>query len=147
VSTIRTVRSERAVPPSKKITAIVEESDEAAAAMLERHAPYIRQLAGLATLEFRQGVTPGPDTVKRVLEHAHVYVPLAGVVDLAGEIAKLQKELAGVEREAESLAAKLANARFVENAPAAVVDDARARAAQIAERRQKLQATLAELGS
>ena len=146
VSTIRTVRSERGVPPSRKITAIVEESDPASAAMLERQAPYIKQLAGLETLDFRGDVAPGPDTVKRVLEHAHVYLPLAGIVDRAGEIAKLRKELAGVDKEAGSLAAKLGNGRFVENAPAAVVEEARARAAQLAERRQKLQATLAELG-
>jgi valyl-tRNA synthetase len=114
--------------------------------MLAHHAPYIRQLAGLETLEFRGDVVPGPETVKRVLEHAHLYVPLAGIVDRAEEIAKLQKELAGVDRETAGLAAKLANARFVENAPAAVVEEARARAAQLAERRQKLQATLAELG-
>jgi valyl-tRNA synthetase len=147
VSTIRTVRSERGVPPSRKITALVEESDPAMGAMLERQAAYIRQLAGLETLEFRADAAPGPDTVKRVLEHAHVYIPLAGVVDRAGEIAKLQKELAGVDKEASSLAAKLANEGFVSNAPAAVVDEARARAAQLAERRQKLQATLAELGA
>jgi valyl-tRNA synthetase len=84
--------------------------------------------------------------VKRVLEHAHVYIPLAGIVDRAGEIAKLQKELAGVEKEAAGLHTKLANERFVEHAPAAVVEEARARAAQLADRRQKLQATLAEIG-
>jgi len=147
VSTIRTVRSERGVPPSRKITAIIEENDAASAAMLEGRSAHIKQLAGLGTLEFRGDVAPGPDTVKRVLEHAHVYIPLAGVVDRAGEIAKLQKELAGVDREASSLAAKLDNGRFVENAPAAVVEEARARGVQLAERRQKLQATLAELGA
>jgi valyl-tRNA synthetase len=147
VSAIRTVRSERGVPPSRKITAIIDEGDPAAAAMLERQAAYIRQLAGLASIEFRSAAAPGPDTVKRVLEHAHVYVPLAGIVDRGGEIAKLQKELAGVEKEATSLASKLGNERFVGNAPAPVVDEARARAAQLAERRQKLLASLAELGA
>jgi valyl-tRNA synthetase len=49
--------------------------------------------------------------------------------------------------EAVGLAAKLANERFVGNAPAAVVEEARARAAQLAERRLKLLASLAELGA
>jgi valyl-tRNA synthetase len=147
VSTIRTVRSERGVPPSRKITAIIEESDPAAEAMLQHQAAYIRQLAGLASIEFRSDVAPGPETVKRVLEHAHVYIPLAGIMDRAGEIAKLQKELAGVDKEATGLAAKLGNERFVANAPAAVVDEARARTAQLTERRQKLLASLAELGA
>jgi valyl-tRNA synthetase len=146
VSTIRTVRSERGVPPSRKITAIVHETDPRSAEMLAAHGAYIRQLAGLKALEFRGDVAPGPDTVKRVLEHAHVFVPLAGIVDRAHEVEKLQKELAGIEKEAAGLADKLGNARFVEHAPPAVVEDSRARAAQLAERREKLLATLKELG-
>jgi valyl-tRNA synthetase len=147
VSTIRTVRSERGVPPSRRITAIIDESVPAAAAMLQQQAAYVRQLAGLESIAFRSEVEPGPDTVKRVLEHAHVYIPLAGIVDRAGEIAKLQKELAGVDKEATGLVAKLGNERFVANAPAPVVDEARARSAQLAERRQKLLTSLSELGA
>ncbi|HNV02752.1 MAG TPA: valine--tRNA ligase [Vicinamibacterales bacterium] len=147
VSAIRTVRSERAVPPSRKIRAVVDEADPASAAVLRDCAAYIRQLAGLEALEFRAEEAAGPDTVKRVLEHAHVYVLLAGVVDRAGEIEKVRKELAGVDREAASLVQKLANEKFVAHAPAAVVAEARARAAQLAERRQKLQAALGEMAS
>jgi valyl-tRNA synthetase len=146
VSTIRTVRSERSIPPSRKITVIVDEADADAGAMLAQYAAYLKQLAGLETLEFRRDAAPPADTVTRVLEHAHIYVPLAGIVDRKDEIEKLQKELAGIDREGAGLAQKLGNAGFVERAPAAVVDEARARAAQLAERRQKLQTMLMELG-
>jgi valyl-tRNA synthetase len=145
VSTIRTVRSERRVPPSRKIAATIDERDARARSVLEQYAPYIRQLAGLETLEFRSDVAASPETVKRVLEHAHIFVPLAGIVDRAGEIEKLEKELAGIAKEAGSLAQKLGNPGFVERAPAAVVDEARARAAQLVERRQRLESMLAEL--
>jgi valyl-tRNA synthetase len=147
VSTIRTVRSERVVPPSRKITAIVDETDAHARALLDAYSPYIRQLAGLETLEFRSDVAASPDTVTRVLAHAHVFVPLAGIVDRGGEIDKVRKELAGLEKEAASLAQKLGNAGFVDRAPAAVVEEARARAAQLAERRLKLDVQLADLGA
>jgi valyl-tRNA synthetase len=147
VTTIRTVRSERGVPPARKITAVIDEADPASRAMLEAQAAYVRQLAGLEALEFRADVAPGPDTVKRVLGHAHVFVLLAGAVDHRAEADRLRKELAGLEREAESLDRKLANASFVERAPAAVVADARDRVTQLAERRRRLVAQLAELGS
>jgi valyl-tRNA synthetase len=146
VSTIRTVRSERSIPPSRKIAAIVDEAHAGAGAMLVQYAAYLKQLAGLETLEFKRHAAPAADTVKRVLEHAHIYVPLAGIGDRKDEIEKLQKELAGIDREGASLAQKLGTAGFVERAPAAVVDEARARAAQLAERRQKLQTMLTELG-
>jgi valyl-tRNA synthetase len=146
VSTIRTVRSERSIPPSRKITAVIDEADADAGAMLAQYAAYLKQLAGLDTLEFRRDVVPSADTVTRVLEHAHIYVPLAGVVDRKDEIEKLQRELAGIDKESTSLAQKLGNEGFVERAPAAVVDEARTRAAQLAERRQKLHTMLKELG-
>jgi valyl-tRNA synthetase len=146
VTTIRTVRAERTVPPSRKITAIIDETDGHARAMLEQYAPYVRQLAGLEVFEFRSDVVADVDTVKRVLEHAHVFVPLAGIVNHQAEIEKIQKEVAGLVREADSIAKKLGTASFVERAPAAVVEQAQARALQIAERRQKLHAQLAELG-
>jgi len=146
VTTIRTVRSERSVPPSRKITAIIDETDGHSRAMLEQCAPYLRQLAGLESLEFRTDVAPDVDTVTRVLEHAHVFVPLAGIVDHRAEIEKLQKELAGLAREAESIARKLGTANFVARAPASVVQQTQSRAVQITERRQKLEGQLAELG-
>jgi len=103
-------------------------------------------LAGLESLEFRTDVAPDVDTVKRVLEHAHVFVPLAGIVDHRAEIEKLQKELAGLAREAESITRKLGTASFVARAPASVVQQTQSRAVQITERRQKLEGQLAELG-
>ncbi|MEW5983589.1 MAG: valine--tRNA ligase [Acidobacteriota bacterium] len=145
VTTIRTVRSERGVAPSRRIAAVVDEADAAMRAMLERNAGYIRQLAGLNRLEFRSEVAPGPDTVKRVLEHAHVFVPLAGVVDHQAEIEKIQKEVAAVAKESSAIEQKLASQGFVERAPARVVDEARARLAQLGERRAKLEGTLADM--
>jgi valyl-tRNA synthetase len=145
ISTIRTVRSERSVPPSRKIAAVVDEHDPRARALLETYAPYVRQLAGLETLELRSDVAASPDTVKRVLDHTHVYVPLAGIADRSGEVEKLQKELAGLAREETSLQQKLGNAGFVARAPALVVEEARARAVQLTARRRKLEAQLSEV--
>jgi valyl-tRNA synthetase len=147
ITTIRTVRSERGVPPSKKITVVIDETDTAARASLEANAVFVQQLAGLEALEFRADVATGPDTVKRVLAHAHVFVLLAGAVDHQAEIEKLKKELAGLTKEADSLDRKLATPGFVDRAPAHVVDEARARVGQLAERRARLEQMLTELGA
>ncbi|MGE5360808.1 MAG: class I tRNA ligase family protein, partial [Bacteroidales bacterium] len=147
VTTIRTVRAERAVAPSRKITAVVDEHDERRRAMFETQSRYIALLAGLERVEFRHDVDFDPDTVKRVLAHAQVYVPLAGIVDRKGEIDKLQKELGGVTREIGSLEGKLANPNYVERAPAALVEQTRGRVLELQGRRDKLQATLKELGA
>jgi valyl-tRNA synthetase len=147
VTTIRTVRSERNVPPSRKIAAIIDEWDPARRAALARDAGHIRMLAGLERLEFRGQVEMDPDTVKRVLTHTQIYVPLAGIVDRRDEVERLQKELAGLVRDVDATERRLANASFVEKAPPNVVEDARGRLEQLKARRAKLEATLVELGA
>ncbi len=147
VTTIRTVRAERAVPRSRKITAIVDEHDARRRALLQEEARYISLLAGLDRLEFRSDVAMDADTVKRVLPHADIYVPLAGIVDRGAEVEKLQNELDGVTREMSALQGKLANTSFVERAPAALVEQTRKRVEDLTRRREKLEATLRELGA
>ena len=147
VTAIRTVRAERGVPPSRRIAAIVDEHDERQRRMLEANARYISLLAGLDRVEFRADVEMDPDTVKRVLAHALIYVPLAGIVDRQGEIEKLRKELEAARKEIASLETKLANANFVERAPAPLVQQTRDRVEQLKGRRATLEATLTELGA
>ena len=147
VTTIRTVRAERGVPPSRKIAAIVDEHDPVRGRALEQVGRYIALLAGLDKLELRGEVDLDPDTVKRVLTHADVYVPLAGIVDRQAEVEKLQKELGGVTKEIASLEGKLANGNFVERAPVALVQQTRERVEDLKRRHQKLEGTLKELGA
>jgi valyl-tRNA synthetase len=147
VTTIRTVRAERGVPPARKISAVIDETDGTARRMIEANASYLRQLAGLESLELRAEVSAGADTVKRVLAHAHVYVLLAGAVDREAEIEKLRKELANLVREADSLARKLATPGFVDRAPASLVEDTRARVAHLADRQVRLTDMLKDLGA
>ncbi len=147
VTTIRTVRAERGVPPARKISAVIDEADETARRMIEANAPYLRQLAGLESLELRADVSAGADTVKRVLAHAHVYVLLAGAVDREAEIEKLRKELANLVREADSLTRKLATPGFVDRAPASLVEDTRARVVHLADRQVRLTDMLKDLGA
>jgi valyl-tRNA synthetase len=145
VTAIRTVRAERGVPPSRKVTAIVDEHDQVRRRTLRDAERYIALLAGLETLEWRGDVDLDADTVKRVLTHADIYVPLAGIVDRQGEVDKLQKELAGVTKEIASLEGKLANGSFVERAPSSLVQQTRDRVEDLQRRRGKLEATLKEL--
>jgi valyl-tRNA synthetase len=67
-----------------------------------------------------------------------VYVPLAGLLDLDEERARLRKEIARVEADLAALRRKLDNPSFVARAPADVVEKDRARVAELEARRAKL---------
>jgi valyl-tRNA synthetase len=74
-----------------------------------------------------------------------VRVGLAGAVDLAAESARIDKEVAKLEQDLATLEKKLANPSFVQRAPAEVVEKDRARAAELREKRGKLEAHRAML--
>ena len=58
---------------------------------------------------------------------ADIYLPLAGLIDLDKEIARIEKEIANTENELKRLAGKLNNESFVAKAPAEVVEKERAK--------------------
>ncbi len=147
VTTIRTARSERGVPPSRRIQAFVTGAEASQRASLERMASYITYLARLDSIEFRSDVARGPDTVTRVVRNLHVSLPLEGVVDRKAERARLEKELAKLDTQLASVEGKLANAKFRERADPEIVSATQTQAVTLAEQRERLQRILQELGS
>ena len=84
-------------------------------------------------------------TAVSVAEGVTVLVPLDGIVDLEKERDRLSSELARVERDLGLIEKKLGNGDFVARAPAEVVATERARQTELAEKRTKLTAALAQL--
>jgi valyl-tRNA synthetase len=78
-------------------------------------------------------------------EGVEAYLPLAGLVDLEQEIARLQKALAEADREIQRAQGKLSNESFLTKAPPHVVQQQRDRLAEQQERRARLEARLQAL--
>ncbi len=144
VSAIRNIRGEMNVPPSRRVEAFIRGSRaEAAAARSE----VISALAGLGRLEvLAPGAERPAQSAAAVVPGVEIYVPLAGVVDLAAEERRLRKEIARLEADRDRLARKLANPSFVEKAPPEIVEKERTKAAQIDEKLSKLRESLAVVG-
>ncbi|MBU1879356.1 MAG: hypothetical protein KJ734_10440, partial [Chloroflexi bacterium] len=83
--------------------------------------------------------------VALVVRGVECYLPLAGLVDLDAERARLRKELDDMAAQIARLEALLANPGFTGKAPAAVVDKERTKLADLQERQALLQARLDEL--
>ena len=75
-------------------------------------------------------------------EGVEIYLPLAGLVDLEQEVARLRKAMAGTEEEIQRARGMLANEGFVSKAPEHVVQQQRDRLAEQQERRERLEARL-----
>ena len=146
VTTIRTVRSEWGVPPSRSVTALVEGAAAEVRELLALHGGHVRHLAGLSSLEFADAVARSPDTVRRVVRDFQLHIPLAGIVDREQETARVRRSLAKLSQQREALLARLAKPAFVARADPEVVRDAREQEQVLAQRQAKLEQILQELG-
>ncbi|MEQ9105050.1 MAG: valine--tRNA ligase [Rhodothermales bacterium] len=144
VSGIRNIRAQYNVPPSQEIPAVL--SVEAGMVdAIQDHAAYFQRLARIGTLEVGTDVERPKASASAVVGRNQAYVPLAGMIDLAVERERLQKEIDqktsfmnGVER-------KLSNEQFVSKAPADVVARERTKAEDARAEIVRLQASLSEL--
>jgi valyl-tRNA synthetase len=146
ITAIRGARSELGVPPSAKLTLRVRDAGEITRARFERHREAIIRLTRLADIE-PTGEAPPRGSVQILIDEATMVVPLAGVVDLEQERARLGRELAKTASELKRFEQKLANPSFLDRAPAEVVEEQRQRRDEADQIRQKLEAALARIAS
>jgi valyl-tRNA synthetase len=138
VDAVRTIRGESNLSPAARFRAVVHSDRPEALDALRRASGYVLPLAGLASLDVLPPGPQPPQSATWVGEGLQVFVPLAGLLDLGEERARLQKELARLQTDVAGLRRKLDNPSFVERAPAEVVLKDRARVAELEQRSSKL---------
>ena len=147
VSTVRNLRQSFNIPPGTVVPAVVScEPGRGIAAALETYREPLRRMARIDELTIAEGAPKPPGSAAAGLAGIEVYVPLAGIVDVEKERARLAKELDKVSRECDKVAARLADERFVGKAPPEVVAQERLRHADMADRRARISRILEDLG-
>jgi valyl-tRNA synthetase len=141
---IREVRNRYTIDPATKLSVSIRCRPEVAADF-RALTPFITQLAGVGTF------TCGPDSTKpkqassTVTPDFEAYVSLAGLIDVAKEAERLEKQLGEKRKFLAATQAKLANAGFVERAPAEVVQQQRDLVTDLESQIRTIEANLDEL--
>jgi len=146
ITAVRRFRAEHRVPPSRRPRLTLVPAGTEQGNLFRAEADSMRRLARLDTVEVGPAPSGAGPTAKLLAAGAELYLPLEGLLDLDEERARLRRELETLDSERARAVGKLGNPAFVERAPAAVVDKARARLAEVDEARAKVEAQLAELG-
>ncbi|WP_113913159.1 valine--tRNA ligase [Roseovarius dicentrarchi] len=150
ISLIESVRSARAqmhVPAGLHVPMLVTSLDSAGQAAWDRNEVMIKRLARIDSLEHVAAFPKGCVTV--AAEGGVFGLPLADIIDVEAEKARLDKTLTKLEKEIGGLKGRVNNAKFVASAPEEVVEEARANLAAREEEAATLRAAharLAELG-
>ena len=139
VRSIRNIRAEMNVVPSKKAHVFVVSADEFTRERFERSKVFFKTLAYAADVSVQEDKTGiGEDAVSCAVENATIYMPFAELVDIAKEIERLTKEKEKMIKEVERVEKKLSNAGFVSKAPANVIEEEKAKG-------EKYKAVLAQI--
>jgi valyl-tRNA synthetase len=141
----RSVRGEVNLPPNQKIPLVLFAKDRE---LFQRHERAFQHLANASEVTLRGFDEPRPrQAAVHVEPEVEVHLPLAGLIDFAAESARVEKEIARTEAELQGLRKRLDNAGFVARAPREVVEKDRARADELAGKREKLARHLARVTS
>ena len=127
IRSVRNIRAEVNTPMSKEVPLYISTRDDATAEILEANRMYIDRFCNPETLTIGKDISAPSKSMSAIITGAELFLPLEGLLNIDDELARLSKELAKWQSEVKLVQGKLANERFVANAPEAVVAEERAK--------------------
>jgi len=144
---VRKIRSGMNIPPGKALPVLLQHGGETDRARVADNTDYLRTLARLESLTWLDAHATPPESATALVGEMKLFIPMAGLIDKDAEMARLGKELARLQGEAQNCEARLANPNYVERAPAHVVARERERLDKIRTDAQNLSEQLARIAA
>ncbi len=145
VSAVRAVRSQFAVPPAQPVTAVISSSSAETVSMIRKNAGYISQLSRAVKLDIGAEIVKPPHCATAVFKDAVIYVPLEGLIDIAKERSRLERESEKISAGLRQWEEKLSDSEFLRYAPETEVSKIRKRRDEFALGLKQLQTALRDL--
>ena len=124
VRSIRNIRAEMNVLPSRKARAIFIPSNTEVKLFIDSGAKYFSKLTNITEIRIVNDKKEiGEDTASAVIDGTEIFLPLADLIDYEKEIERLEKEKARLEDELKRVKGKLNNEKFISKAPESVVNE------------------------
>ncbi|MGY4479293.1 valine--tRNA ligase [Bradyrhizobium sp. USDA 3364] len=136
VTAMRSVKAEMNIPPSTLTPLVIVTSSDETRDRAQRWNDTIKRLARLSDISFADAAPEG--AMQLLVRGEVVALPLKGVIDLAAERTRLEKELGKADADIKRVDAKLSNEKFVANAPEELVEEEKEKRAAAQERRAKI---------
>ena len=118
---IRQIRGEMNIPPRKPLSILLEHTSSKDLNVLENNSELLKTIAQLDSIAVLSQSESAPESAVALLGEMKIHIPLAGLIDVDAEIARIAKLIETTNKEIARSAGKLKNDRFVSSAPEAVV--------------------------
>ncbi|MBF0779925.1 MULTISPECIES: valine--tRNA ligase [unclassified Granulicatella] len=122
IRSVRNIRHEVNTPLSKQVPMFIKTGTQQLADLLLANQDYIVRFCNPSELTISTSVLPRGEVMSSVISGAEIILPLAGLINVADEIKRLEKEKEKLEKEVLRVDAKLANQGFVAKAPQQVIE-------------------------
>jgi valyl-tRNA synthetase len=136
VTAIRSVRAEMNIAPATLTALVLAGASTETKARLPRWNDVIKRMARLSDISFADRAPEG--AVQLLVRGEVAALPLKGVIDLAAEKTRLDKEIAKADADIKRVDAKLGNEKFVANAPEEIVEEEKEKREAAVARREKI---------
>jgi valyl-tRNA synthetase len=143
INAVRSVRAEMNVPPATQMPLCLITDDDEVSSRAMIWEDFIKRLARVSGIDTVEAAPP--QSVQLVVRGETVALPLAGIIDIPAERARLEKDRAKADAEIARVDAKLANADFLARAPEEVVEGEREKREEAEARRAKIREALERL--
>ncbi|MEZ8095239.1 valine--tRNA ligase [Photobacterium swingsii] len=121
ITSIRNLRAEYDIAPSKGLDVMLKVADENDAARLQANTVVLQSLAKLDSIKVLADGEETPACATALVGKSELMIPMAGLIDKDAEFARLDKEVAKIQGEIKRIEGKLGNEGFVAKAPEAVI--------------------------
>lgn len=139
IRSIRNIRAEMNVPPSRKAKVIFVTAGEEEKRTLSEGKTFFERLASASEVTVQPDKAGIPsDAVATIIHGTEIFIPLEDLIDIEKEIERLEKEKANLQKELERVDSKLNNQGFVAKAPAKVIEEEKAKQAKYREMYDKV---------
>ena len=143
VTSIRNLRQSFNIPHPQKVKVVINtEEGKGLSASIGRFESQIMGMAGIGELTVADGAEKPAGSAAAGLSRLEIYLPLEGIVDLGAEKERLGKEIEKLSLECGKIGKRLEDRKFIQRAPADVVDRERERFGEMEDRRKRLERIL-----
>ena len=130
IDAVRNIRGEMDISPKVPLNVLVKNADDEATRRFSDNEAFLAALAKLESVTFVAQGEETPASVTALVGNLELLIPMAGLIDVEAELARLAKQLEKATKELDKVSGKLSNERFVSNAPEAVITKEKAKQAE-----------------
>ncbi|NOQ34389.1 MAG: valine--tRNA ligase, partial [Methylococcaceae bacterium] len=124
---IRRIRGEMNIAPAKPLPILIENGSVQDKAFLKNNMAYLKKLGRLESITWLSSEDSAPESAIALVDEMKILIPLAGLIDKEAELARLDKEIQKINKDMPRIVGKLNNPKFMDKAPADVVDKEKAK--------------------